>query len=132
MKLCDQCHQRAATRHAVTIVGGVAKQVDLCSTCGDKSAFEESLCRRMREARCPYCGRQPCAISTDFLALAVGVQAELIMCLKCKREFLRYCQQAMEKPAAGLSQAQQRKAIHVLRAAADKHMKQWVKRRKKV
>ncbi len=83
----------------------------------------------VRDARCEYCGGQPCAGGTDFLALTTGVQKMKFMCMPCTLEFQRYSQQQLEALPDGLSQPEQLDAIRALRDRADAHMKQWVSQR---
>ena len=128
--LCDSCHQQPATCHTVTIVDGVKQTRDLCSECfeaGSPEAREFASARRA--ARCQYCGSQPCAGGTDFLALAMGIQRMRFMCMPCTQEFQRYTQQELQRASAGLSQQEQLAAIRTLCEKADTHMKQWVSER---
>jgi hypothetical protein len=83
----------------------------------------------MREAHCRYCGGQPCAGGTDFLALATGVQQMKYMCMPCSLEHNRYIRQELERASPNLSQREQLAALRKLNIAADKHMKQWVSER---
>jgi hypothetical protein len=70
---CESCHQREATCHVTCIIGDVMQKRDLCPECFEASSPDASrLASAQREARCEYCGGQPCAGGTDFLAMIMG------------------------------------------------------------
>lgn len=128
--LCDSCHQRPATCHVVTIVDSVKQTRDLCSECHEASSPEaREFSAAQRDARCEYCGGQPCAGGTDFLALVTGVQKLKFMCMPCSMEHNRYVQQQLQPDASGISQQEQLALLRKLDEEADKHMKQWVSER---
>src|SRR5437762_2835107 len=79
-----------------------------------------------RGARCEYCGGQPCAGGTDFLALVTGVQKLKFMCMPCSMEHNRYIQQQLRPDASALSQQEQLEILGKLGREADDHMKRWV------
>jgi len=128
--LCEKCQEHEATCHITTIEGGISKSRDLCSECYEAGSPEaREFAAAQRKARCEYCGGQPCAGGTDFLALVTGVQKMKFMCMPCSMEHNRYIQQQLQQDASGLSQQEQLAAPHILRDEADKHMKQWVSER---
>lgn len=128
--LCDSCHQRPATCHVVSIVEGASQIRDLCAECHEASSPEaREFAAAQREARCEYCGGQPCAGGTDFLALVTGVQKLKFMCMPCSMEHNRYVQQQLQEDTSGLSQQEQLALLRKLDEEADKHMKQWIKER---
>jgi hypothetical protein len=129
LEVCEVCHERRAT-HFVCY-GGTGKSSHLCDECFETSASSEvrQFAIATREAHCQYCGRQPCAGGTDFLALMSGVQQMKFMCMPCSMEHNRYIQEQLRQDASGLSQQEQLAALRALDIAADEHMKQWVSER---
>jgi hypothetical protein len=127
--LCEVCHERPATHHVCNANTG--KSSDLCAECFETSAPPEVLQSsiEVRDAHCQYCGGQPCAGGTDFIALTVGIQQTKFMCFPCTQEYYRYIQQEMSRDHEGLSQQQQLEEIRKVRDRADAHMKQWVSER---
>jgi hypothetical protein len=127
--LCEVCHERPATHHVCNANTG--KSSDLCAECFETSAPPEvrQSAAEMHAAHCQYCGSQPCAGGTDFLAQITGVQQTKFMCMPCTQEFYRYIRQDMPQEAAGLSQQEQLTEIRTLRDRADAHIKQWVSKR---
>jgi protein-arginine kinase activator protein McsA len=124
--LCDSCHQREATCH-VAGLDDATQGRDLCPECFEASSPEaKEFVSAQREARCEYCGGEPCAGGTDFLSLVTGVQKLKFMCLPCSMEHNRYVQGQLRKGASGLSQEEQLTSLRQLNEEADQHMKQWV------
>src|SRR5208283_1780125 len=102
--LCENCHQRETTCHVSTIEGGIVKSKDLCIECHEASSPEAGeFLAAQRNARCEYCGGQPCAGGTDVLALVTGVQKLKFMCMPCSMEHNQYIRQQMQQDASGLS-----------------------------
>ena len=125
--LCDSCHQRPATCHIVSIVDDVQQTRDLCEECWEASSPEaKELASAQREARCEYCGGQPCAGGTDFLALGTGMQRMKFMCMPCTLECQRFTEEELPRVPGGLSPPEQLTSIRMLRDKVDEHMKQWV------
>lgn len=125
--LCNSCQQRLATCHTVNIVDGVTRTRDLCQACFDASSpAATEFASTLRDARCEYCGSQPCFGGTDFLALVTGVQKQRFMCFPCSMEHNRFVQQELERDASGVSPQEQLSLIRKLNEKADQHMKQWV------
>jgi DNA-directed RNA polymerase subunit RPC12/RpoP len=109
------------------IVDGVSQSRDLCSECHQASSPEaRDFAAAQREARCEYCGGQPCCGGTDTFAMMTGVQKLKFMCMPCSREHNRYTQQQLQRDASGLSQHEQLAFIRTVNDEADQHMKQWV------
>lgn len=103
---------------------------DLCTECHEASSPEaREFSAAQRDARCEYCGGQPCAGGTDVLALAMGVQKLKFMCMPCSTEHNRFVQQQLQQDASGLSQQEQLKLLRKLDEEADRHMKQWISQR---
>ena len=103
---------------------------DLCIECHEAGSPEaREFSAAQRNARCEYCGGQPCAGGTDILALVTGVQKLKFMCMPCSMEHNRYVQQQMRQNASGLSQQEQLALLRKLDEQADEHMKQWVSER---
>ena len=128
--LCEKCHQREATCHVSIIEGGIVKSKDLCIECHEASSPKAGeFLAAQRNARCEYCGGQPCAGGTDVLALVTGVQKLKFMCMPCSMEHNRYIRQQMQQDASGLSQQEQLALLRKLDKEADEHMKQWVSER---
>jgi protein-arginine kinase activator protein McsA len=128
--LCQICHEREATCHIATIADGVLKSRDLCIECFEAdSPGAKDRAAEAHAARRQYCGSQPCAGGTDFLALMTGVQRMKYMCVPCSKEHNRYIQQQLQQADSEQSQQEQLAALGKLNVAADKHMKQWVSAR---
>ena len=125
--LCDSCHKREATSRLIKI-GEVHKTANLCDECF-RLATGALATAQQRNARCEYCGGQPCAGGTDFLALVTGVQKLKFMCMPCSMEHNRYVRQQLQQDASGLSQQEQLVLLRKLDEEANKHMKQWVSER---
>jgi protein-arginine kinase activator protein McsA len=128
--LCESCHQREATCHVNTIMDGVVTSRDLCIECQEANSPEaREFSAAQRDAHCQYCGGQPCAGGTDFLALVTGVQKLKFMCVPCSMEHNRFLQQQLKRDASGLSQEEQLALLRKLDEQADEHMEQWVSER---
>src|SRR5208283_1655272 len=125
--LCDNCHQREATCHVCAIEGDVMTSRDLCVECQEASSPEaREFSAAQRDARCEYCGGEPCAGGTNVLALLTGVQKLKFVCMPCSMEHNRYVQQQLQPNAYGLSQEEQLALLRKLDRDADEHMKRWV------
>lgn len=125
--LCDSCHKNEATCHVCTIVNGVSQSRDLCIECHEASspqarAFSETA----RNARCQYCGGQPCAGGTDLFAMITGSQKLKFMCVPCSREHNRFVQGRLEHCPPEFGQQDQLAYLRKLDKEADEHMKRWV------
>jgi protein-arginine kinase activator protein McsA len=126
--LCESCHQRVADHHITDIInGGVTQKRDLCPECflassPDAPPVARRFATALRDARCEYCGGQPCTGSTDLLAMVTGVQLKF-MCITCSIEHNRYLQEHLQEGASALSQQEQ------LNEEAEQHMKAWVSQR---
>ena len=132
--ICENCQRNEATIHVCAIVDDISQSSDLCVECYEASSPEarESLAAQ-RNALCEYCGGQPCAGGTNFLALVTGVQKLKFMCMPCSMEHSRYVQQQLQQQLQQeisiLSQHEQLILLRKLDEEADKHMRQWVSRR---
>jgi protein-arginine kinase activator protein McsA len=125
--LCESCQKNKATYHICMIVDGVSQSRDLCSECYEASSPEaRDLAAAQREARCEYCGGQPCAGGTDIFAMMTGEQKLKFMCMPCSMEHNRYIQQQLQRDVSGLSQHEELALLRIVNDQADKHMKQWV------
>jgi len=124
--LCEVCHERPATHHICE--GGTGKSSEFCDECFQSSAPPEIIQSALetRDAHCQYCGGQPCAGGTDFLALITGVQKMKFMCMPCSMEHNRFLQQQLQPDASRLSQQEQLALLRKLDRDADEHMKKWV------
>jgi len=112
------------------IVAGVSLSRDVCMECREvisPEARESSTAQP--NARCEYCGGEPCAGGTDFLVMVTGVRKLRFMCMPCSVEHNRYLQQRLPQDASGLSQPEQATLLRRLNDEADAHMKQWVSER---
>jgi len=128
--LCEACQKNEATCHICTIVDGVSQSRDLCIECHDAISPEaREFPAAQRDARCEYCGGQPCAGGTDIFALVTGIQKLKFMCMPCSMEHNRYVQQQLQHDASGLSQQEQMDLLRKLDREADAHMRQWVSER---
>ncbi len=103
---------------------------NLCAECFEASSPDaRQFASAQRDARCEYCGGQPCAGGTDFLAMVMGVQKLKFMCLPCSMEHNRYVQGHLREDTSRLSQQEQLDLLQELNKKADQHMRQWVSRR---
>ena len=127
--LCEVCHERPATHHVCNANTG--KSSDFCAECFEMSVPPEvrQSSAAVRDAHCQYCGGQPCAGGTDFLALVTGVQKQKFMCMPCSMEHNRFVRQQLQSDASGLSQQEQLALLRKLDRDADEHMKRWVSER---
>src|SRR5579862_5904557 len=106
--LCESCQKNEATCHVCTIIDGISRSRDLCVECHEASSPEaREFSAAQKAAHCEYCGGQPCAGGTDFLALVTGVQKLKFMCMPCSMEHNRFVQQWLRPEASGLSQQEQ-------------------------
>jgi len=125
--LCENCHKNEATCHVCTVAGDVSQSRDLCSECYETSSPEvREFSAAQRDARCEYCGGQPCAGGIDFLSMATGVQKLKFMCMPCSMEHNRYVQQQLQQDAWTISQQEQLDSLRQLDRQADEYMRQWV------
>ena len=125
--LCEICQKNEANCRVCTVVDGIVQSRDLCSECHEAgSPGARDFAAVVREARCEYCGGQPCAGGTDTLALATGVQKLKFMCMPCSMEHNRFIQEHLRRDASRLSQLEQLAFLRKLNDEADRHMKQWV------
>jgi protein-arginine kinase activator protein McsA len=125
--LCEICHKNEATCHVCTIVDDVSQSKDLCIECHEASSPEaRDFAAAQRDARCEYCGGQPCAGGTDIFAMITGVQKLKFMCMPCSMEHNRFIQQHLQRDASRLSQHEQLELIRKVNDEANTHMKQWV------
>ena len=128
--LCEKCHKNEASCHVCTVIGEVSQSRDLCSECYETSPPKaRKVSAAQRDARCEYCGGQPCAGGTDFLAIATGIQRLKFMCMPCLSEYNRYVQQQLQQDASSLSQQEQLDLLRQLDRRTDEHMRQWVSER---
>lgn len=128
--LCEICQKSEATCHVCTIADGVSKSRDLCVECHEANSPDaREFSAAQRVAHCEYCGGQPCAGGTGFLALVTGVQKVKFMCMPCSMEHNRFVQQSLQRDASGLSQQEQLALLRKLDRDADEHMRHWVSER---
>jgi len=128
--LCENCHKNEATCHVCTVVGDVSQSRDLCSECYEASSPEaREFSAAQHDARCEYCGGQPCGGGTDFLAMATGVQKLKFMCMPCSMEHNRFVQEQLRDDALELSQPEQLAMLRKIDRHADEHMRQWISER---
>ncbi len=125
--LCEICQKNQATHHICTIVDGISQSRDLCTECHEASSPEtREFLTAVRDARCKYCGGQPCMGGMDSLAMATGVQKLKFMCMPCSIEHNRYVRQRLSRDVSRLSQQEQLILLRKLDEEADKHMMQWL------
>ncbi len=100
---------------------------NLCVQCHEAGLpGARELADARRDARCEYCGGQPVAEGTDFLALVTGVQKLKFMCMPCSMEHNRFVQEQLQEDASGLSQQEQLALLRKIDREADEHMQRWV------
>jgi hypothetical protein len=125
--LCESCHKAEATCRICTIVDGISQSRDLCNECDEASSPEaRAFAAAQREARCEYCGDQPCGGGTDFFAMITGEQKLKFMCMPCSMEHNRYLRQQLQRVSSKLPHHEQMSSIRQINHDADTHMKQWV------
>ena len=108
---------------------GVVTSRDLCIECHEASSPEaREFSAAQGNARCQYCGGQPCAGGTDFLALVTGIQKLKFMCMPCSMEHNRFVQGQLQEDS-GLSQQEQLALLRKIDRDADEHMRQWISER---
>src|SRR5215472_13121185 len=106
--LCENCHKNEATCHVCTVVNDVSQSRDLCIECMEASSPEaKEFSEAQRNARCQYCGGQPCAGGTDSLAMVTGIPKLKFMCMPCWMEHNRFVQDQLQTDFSGLSQQEQ-------------------------
>ena len=129
--LCENCHRNEATCHVCTIVGDVFQSRDLCSECYESSSLEaREHSAAQPDARCEYCGGQPCA--SGIAVMVTEVPTPKFMCMPCSMEYNRYLQgqlQPLPQDSSRLSQQEQLDFLRQLYRQADEHMRQWVAER---
>ena len=129
--ICEQCHQREATSHICSFVNGVKQTRDLCTECLESSDTPEAaLAASIRGARCDFCGAPANTSGNNTLALCIGEERSDNFCFTCAEEYNRYTGSAVEQWPKDLSQQQQLDALRQLLQDADKHMKDWLSRRR--
>jgi hypothetical protein len=103
---------------------------DLCSECFEaRSPDAREFASAQRDARCEYCGDQPCAGGTDLLDVATGVQKLRFICMPCSMERIRFIQEHLQHDASELSQQEQLAGLWKLDEEAEDHMRRWVSER---
>jgi protein-arginine kinase activator protein McsA len=128
-KLCEKCHERKATVHSNNILNGNVQTIDLCNECFEASSpGAKEFSTKARDARCEYCGGQPCAGCSDIMAFVMGIEQMKFMCMPCSMEYNRYIQQELQQDSTKLPRQEQLTVLGKLREQADKHMKQWISR----
>ena len=124
--LCESCQKNEATFSTHLVKDGVTQSRNLCKHChGAESLGGKEFEAAQRDARCEYCGGQPCVGGTDIFAMIMGVQKLKFLCVPCLMEHNRFIQEQLKQAAAGLSNQEQIALISTVNANADKHMKQW-------
>jgi hypothetical protein len=124
--VCEACHERRANHFVCPAGSGAGSH--LCNECFDSSTPPEvrDTAAAVRAAHCQYCGAQPCAGGTDFLALATGVRQDQYLCMPCTMEHQRFVQQQLSLDDSDLSKHEQLAVLRKLLDDADAHMKRWV------
>lgn len=124
--ICEVCRERPATHHVCD--GGTGRSRALCNQCFQLAAPPDviELVAAVHDARCQYCGGQPCASGTDMFALITGAQKQKYMCMPCSAEYHGFLHEQLSLEAAGLSQQEQLAVLRKLIEEADAHMRQWV------
>ena len=136
IKLCDVCHKREATCHVNEIADGRIRSTDLCIECFEarEPAEDKRLRRAAQTARCKYCGGSPCvewnSLTNLFGVVVTGGAPTGFLCASCTEEYNQFLAHEMEGLAPGLSEAEESAIAERLRASGDKHMLQWLARRR--
>jgi hypothetical protein len=123
-----------ASHHVTDIEGNVMRKRDLCPECflessPDAPGESRRVAAVLRDARCVYCGGQPCMGGTDFLAIVTGAQKLKFMCMACSMEHNRYLQEHLQEDAPPVPPEEQVLLLRKLDEEADQHMKNWVSQR---
>lgn len=128
--LCEKCQENEATVHLTMVGDRLSQSKDLCEECYEATSPQfRALSAAQKDARCEYCGAQPCIYGSDILALATGVQKLKFMCTPCSIEYNRYIQDSLLGSPPGLSQREQVELIRKLDQETALHMKRWVSQR---
>jgi hypothetical protein len=130
--ICENCQQHEATYHLTTIEGDAMEVAHLCLKCYEADSPEAKAAIAARDAHCEYCGGQPCVGGTDLHAALTGLRRLKLMCLPCSLEHLRYSQMQLPQlqRALGLAQPAKMALLGKLDKQADKHMEQWLAKRR--
>jgi hypothetical protein len=136
IKLCDACHKREATCHLCEGADGSMRPLDLCNQCFEdrEPAEQKRLRQAAQRARCKYCGGGPC-VEWNFLTNLFGVVVTDgaptgFLCASCTEEYNQFLAHEMEGLPQGLSEAEEYATAERLRESGDKHMLEWLARRR--
>jgi len=98
MAICSKCHQKEATVHFTTIMGGVEETVHLCRDCAPPIGLptldpKELAALSVTGKKCEFCGR-------DAVSGALGATGPVYWCFDCGLEHSRILAElfASERP----------------------------------
>lgn len=83
----------------------------------EKEVNVSPLASALREARCCYCGKQPC--------VGADLGLKRFMCNACNTEYYRYAEEQIHGLPSGLAEADQETRMQAILDATDAHMKRW-------
>jgi len=144
---CDKCQIRKATVHVTSCSSPAVEEpqhVDLCQECFEASDLEEAK-RALPtdfegacQAGCRYCGGEFYSGGLDPLALLGGIRKMNVLCKPCAEEYFGFL--SLKLPGLGNHPTTEQTAKFVasfkacdfpaLLAELEKHMQQWVAKKK--
>lgn len=153
--LCTKCQIREATVHITTCSshegsgpssheGKGPQNIDLCQECFETSDLEEKRLlptdfEAAQKAGCRFCGGEPYFGGSDPLAILGGIRKWSFMCKPCAEEYYGFL--SLKLPGLGdPNRTKEQRGTLVAKfkecdfpailAELDKHMKQWLAKRK--
>ncbi|MGC4014313.1 MAG: hypothetical protein QM755_07330 [Luteolibacter sp.] len=119
--------------HICRIIDGSKSTTDLCEKCfkATASPARQAEVARMLAARCRFCGGWPCSTSTDPMQMMQGHPLTMIHeCTPCgqmRRDYLLKALEGIDR-IESLSQAAQIEIVRNIEAAADAHVRDWLRK----
>ena len=139
--LCDQCHEREATWHSMTIIDGVPKKADLCLVCFEQSASPEQqaharhIWQVIGTGKCRYCGAQPVFGSIFSPDPGIGDEQTRLLCEQCRLDLVEFNRRPENSvlddfDATGTVKVEQRSRLLAEIERREEFMRQRVRERK--
>ena len=136
IKLCDACHKHMATYHVHESAAGRMQSIDLCVECFEarEPAEQKRLRHGAQTARCKYCAGTPCvewnSLTNVFGFVVADAEPTGFLCAPCTEEYNRFLAEQMEGLSQGLSEPEESAIASRLREGGERHMLEWVARRR--
>jgi hypothetical protein len=112
------------------------RSVDICIQCFEarEPADQRRLRQAVQAARCKYCAGTPCvewnSLTNIFGVVVADAEPTGFLCAPCTEEHNRFLAEEMEGLPQGLSEAEESAIAKRLREGGDRHMLEWVARRR--